>query len=413
MSNLRVRKFSLVRICGWSLTVILLAGIPLAAGPAQAQRTKFDPRLGLTYYYRNRVNYFGEEARDDSSLRLNLALPVSRQLKTGSLRFVYQTSFEKFEEFDDLDYLGHRLSLDLSLKPSQRSSLNLGANYRRRRDQLDSTSVDTVDLVAFRQLSREQASVDLGYSRQLGRRWGANVVGRASGWRFYELVGDGSELLPDTEDRAEFAGSFGANRSFSDRSALGFSIGARLFDLDRSGQQDAVSASLVYQREVIEKSSIALRIGGFRMQTGQFVDDVQQTRSGVQGSLSINRQFRRMNGVLLAGHAPNVGGARIGTAVVSFAQIGLTDSYFRNWGWAVYSRMGYRDPNDPDVSVAQTLTAGAAVNVKVQKYVGLNLNLTWADQLKGEAEATAEYFRLGAAVVWHPLGWSKIASEGI
>ena len=291
--------------------------------------------------------------------------------------------------------------------------MSAGANYRRRRNQLDETSLDTSDLVAFRQLRREQASVNLGYSQQLGKRWSANVSGRASGWRFEELEGEPPDQVPDTEDRAEFAGSFGANRSFSDRSALGFSFGWRLFDLDQSGQQDAVSASLVYQREIVDKSSISFRIGGFRMETGQFIDEEQQTRTGVQGSLAVNRQFRRFNGVVLAGHAPNAGGARIGTAVVSFAQIGLTDNYFRNWGWSIYSRIGHRDPNDPDVPVAQTLTTGGGVNIKVHRYVGLGLNFTWADQLKGEAEAGAEYFRAGASVVWHPFGWTKIASEGI
>ncbi len=74
--------------------------------------------------------------------------------------------------------------------------------------------------------------------------------------------------------------------------------------------------------------------------------------------------------------------------------------------------MGYRDPNDPDVSVAQTLTAGAAVNVKVQKYVGLNLNLTWADQLKGEAEATAEVLSTGCRRCLAPLGLEQNCFRG-
>ena len=180
-----------------------------------------------------------------------------------------------------------------------------------------------------------------------------------------------------------------------------------------SGRQDAVAASLVYSREVVEKSSLALRIGGFRMQTGQFVDDEQQTRTGVQGSLSVNRQFRYVTGVLTASHAPNVGGARIGTAVVSHVQVGLSDSYFRNWGWSAHARLGHRDPNDPGVVVVQTLTTGAGINVKAHKYLGVSFHFTWADQIKGEEEAINDYFRAGVSLSWHPLGWTKIASEGI
>ncbi len=395
------------------LAVATLAMAAIGAWPAEAQRTKFDPRLGLSYFYRSRVNYFGEQAQDDSSLRLNLALPVTRQYQKGSLAFIYQTHLEKFEEFDQLDDLGHRLTLDFGWRPSQRSSLNLGAQYRIRRDQLDPTSVDTVDLLAFRQLQREQGNFNLGYGRQIGKRWSANVGGRAGVYRFHEIVDDPPEEPLDTEDRSEIAGTAGVSRRFSDKSSLGFSVGARQFDLDRSGRQDAVSASLVYSREVVEKSSISLRIGGFRMQTGQFVEDEQQTRTGVQGSLSINRQFRYVVGMLTASHAPNVGGARLGTAVVSHVQLGLTDSHFRNWGWSLHARMGYRDPNDPEVVEVQTLTTSAGINLKLQKYLGLNFHFTWADQLKGEVDSGADFFRVGASLAWHPFGWTKLASEGI
>ena len=292
-------------------------------------------------------------------------------------------------------------------------SLNLGAQYRIRRDQLDPSSVDTVDLLAFRQLQREEGSVNLGYGRQLGRRWSTNVAGRASTYRFHEIVGDSSELLQDTENRSEIGGTVGASRRFSDQSALGLSLGGRIFDLDRSGRQDTVSASIVYSREVLEKSSLSLRIGGFRMQTGQFVEEEQQTRTGVQGSLTVNRQFRRVVGTLSASHAPNVGGARIGTAVVSHVQLGLADSHFRRWGWLLNARLGNRDPNDPDVVVVQSLTASAGINVKAHKYLGLNFHATWAEQLKGEAEAGTDFLRLGVTLAWHPFGWTKIASEGI
>jgi hypothetical protein len=413
MSKMLSRQYGCRLVAKCVLAAILYPSLAFMGTPAEAQRTRFDPRLGLTYFYRSRVNYFGEQARDDSSARLTLTLPVITDFKTGSLRFAYQTSFEKFEEFTELDDLGHRLRLDIGWQPTYRSSLNLGATYTLRRDQFDTTSLDTTELVAFRQLSREQLSANLGLSRRLGKRWSANLAGRVSGWRFENYVDVPPEVPPDTEDRRELQGGFGAQRSLSERSSLGFSFGARLFDLDLSGRQDAVSASLVYGREIIDKSSISLRIGGFRMETGQFIDDEQETRTGVQGSLSINRQFRRVTGTLLAGHAPNVGGARIGTAVVSYFQLGLSDSYFRNWGWSIQSRLGYRDPNDPNVVVVQTWATRAGINVKAHEYLGLNFGLTWADQLKGEAEAGDEFFRVSASLVWHPFGWTKLAAEGV
>ena len=399
-------------VASLTAAMTLVFGV-IAGAPAEAQRTKFDPRLALSYFYRSRVNYFGEQARDDSSLRMTLALPVIREYQKGSLRFIYQGHLEKFEEFDQLDDLGHRLGLDLNWRPSQRSSLNLGGQYWIRRDQLDPTSTDTVDLLAFRQLQREQGAIDLGYSWQIGKRWSANVGARAGAYKFNEVVDQPPEVEPDTEDRSEILGAIGASRRFSDKSGLGFSFGARRFDLDQSGRQDVVSASLVYSREVLDKSSLSLQIGGFSMQTGQFIDDEQQTRSGVQGSLSINRQFRRLVGILSASHAPNVGGARIGSAVVSHVRIGLADSHFRNWGWALGTTMGYRDPNDPEVVVVQTLTTTAAINVKAHRFLGLNFHLTWADQIKGEDEAGTDFLRVGASLSWQPFGWTKIASEGI
>ena len=151
---------------------LVVVGLAVLAGPLSAQRTTFNPRLALSYIYRSNIDFVGVPERDDSSLRLTMVLPVVRSTKTGSARVQYRGYIERFDEFSDLDDVGHRLTFGVDSKPGQRSAVALAGGYLRTQDQSDPTSLDSTDLFLTERLLRTRAFLDLGYRRSFSRRWG-------------------------------------------------------------------------------------------------------------------------------------------------------------------------------------------------------------------------------------------------
>ena len=392
------------------LRVLTAIGLAVLAIPASAQRTDFDPRLALSYIYRNNVNFVGEEQRADSSLRFTVVLPVVRTTKKGSASLQYAGYIERFDEFSTFDDVGHRLVVGVDTKPSNRSSFSLKGGYTRTQDQNDPGSLDSTDFFLTQRVRRDRLFLDLSFGSRFSQRWGWRISGGASDWKFTRVVGEDSNETPlGLEDRSEIRTGFSINRVMSRKSTLGFSLRARRWDLDLSGEQKSFWASLVYGREVADKTDMTLAIGGFR--TEQVVlgtpEEEQPWRNGVQGTFQLERSFRRTILNVAAGHSPDAGGSRIGTSVTSYLQVSLADSFYRSWSWVVYGRVARRDPNSDLQKVLDSSSLGGGLQFRLMRFLGLNLGGSYVQQTQQLTSGNLTYYRVTATLAGYPLGWKK------
>ena len=383
-----------------------------SSDPLRAQRNTFDPSLGLRYVFRSNVDYAPIDEESDSSLRLVVNLPLIRDLKKGSLRFSYTGYTEYFDQREDLDNIGHRLNFGVSTQPSRRSSLNFSIGYSRTQDQggpnygiVEETEDPTFNRVA----QRDRLAARLSYTYQLSQRWYGGVSLGASGWAFDDVEDSPTPEVSRDRWEAMLAARIGRNVSPSMRVGLVASFSQ--FDLDLGGITDSVAAALEVQKEIADDVNWTLRVGGFRNETEDAVEGIQDSsRTGWLAAFNLNKSLRRVALSFLASHGPAAGGYRLGTSVTSTVYVSIVDTHFRRWTWAVFARAGQRDP---DIELEPTLKAyeaGFGIQMAVARFLGLSTGGSWVTQDDEIKDGSYSFYRLTAGLTWHPLGRKKISS---
>ena len=389
--------------------VALLLVIP----PVRAQRTRFNPRFSLSLFRSDNIDLLGAERRRDSGLTLGLALPVSRDLENGSLSFDYNTSFDKYDEFEELDNLSHRLRLSVTKDPSRNSSVQAQVGYSLTQDQGLAESPNDADLFLTPRTERETVSLDFSYRKRFRSRWEWGFAGGFRDWSFDEIEGFESDAPPtQLENRTEFSGAVTLARLLSESSAFGFSYSYRTFDLELSGEESVQAGSLVYRRQLEERLSLAVAVGGF-LSTGTTAQgpggSSDDSRSGVQGTLNLSRNWRRTGLSLVIGHTPSAGNDRLGTSTNSTLGLSLTSRATRRWNWGLSARYALRDPNDTQEPTIDTLAFGANAGARVHRALSLQLGINYTDQ-SSDASGNEGSFLIGRiGLNWHPLRGSRVA----
>jgi len=375
--------------------------------PLAAQRTTFTPALGLRYAYSNNVEYVVEPEEPDSSLRVYLALPVSRTWQKSNLNFKYLIHAEKFSTFDEFDHVGHRMSLGVASRPTVRSSVGFGLTYQRTQDQggaLTDEADENVDPTFTQRIWQDRYSASLNYSNHLSQRWVATVAASAGKSDFERVTEmEGGDPLTGARNRSEFRTSLTVTRELSALMATGIKFAFQRFDLDTGGVTDTYSVSAVVDRQEAERLTWGLGIGGYRSERSSEIDE-GRVSNGVQGSFRLKRQFKYSDLVFFAGHGVNAGGARLGTSVNSNLRLSLLDSFHRRWGWSLFARWGRRDPQSLG-AVIDTYNAGAGLRAAITRKLAGSLTASYGAQSSDDPDAVfSPYYRAAASLVWTPLG---------
>ena len=204
---------------GAAASAALVIAFPLQTA---AKEVRFDPLFVLGAFYNQNVLYVGEDGPSDSGFRLRIVLPVQISTQRSTTTFTYQPVFTAFSTFDELNYLGHRVTLANRSQVSQVSEFSALAEFRLTQEQGDPDSDEEIDSFLDPRTERRQGRVNLGYRRQLSPLWSAYAGVRALRIEFQPILDLDAEVpIVDPEDRNTLRGTVWLARALSERTRLG------------------------------------------------------------------------------------------------------------------------------------------------------------------------------------------------
>jgi hypothetical protein len=377
-----------------------------------AQRTTFDPSVSVSAYQ----EYVAlTEAAEGSEyvLRFGLELPVERQLRKGRLSFLYEPGYQQYEDTGALDNTSHRLSLSLDLQPRRLSSFSLKTTYSKSFLQADARSQDEADFFLTQRLDRERVVLDLQYADRLAGQW--FWLGRA-GYAVADyspiagLEPQGEETA--VEDRVAVSGAFRLARRISSRTLVGLQYARSRYDLDLSGEETNDLLSLTVGSDLSRNATLEFSLGGFRTRDDGALGELEAAgdREGIQGSLALTRELRRLLLTVFARAEPSAGGARVGTSTNSVLGFALASKETRVVSWDAALRLGRRKATDRDREDIDSVTLRLGTEYRLARLLALRLVVNYVDQ-SGEAEELSFLSEGGISLVWYPLAGSRISGR--
>lgn len=391
--------------------LICVCGPSLGAG-----KTTFNPRVAAAWTYNDNVGFEAEsDARDDTSVGVQVTLPVDHQLKQGALQFQYDVSSRTYSRFSSLDHLDHRLRFSYGRQTSRVASVSLNANYVLTQDQANPDILEnSVDPDPFLSIRTERASysLGLGYDRQLGNRW--EWTGSISAWQadYSGIDGfdPGTTVGSTPEDKTGYVAATGFNHTVSARSSVGGEYTYGLTELDMGGDIDTHRLDFTFSTRVSRRISLGGRAGGYHSTR----DATDETKSGAEGTLSINFNDDLTAGPVRVrfgfGILPSYGGAQEGTSTNTGAFVAV--SGVRDWpiNWGLDARYTERRPQFLSQSTLDTTTLSAKMEVGILQNLGFRIRLRHTDQ-SSPGQLDRSFYVFTAGPTWYPLGRTRIAGR--
>jgi hypothetical protein len=386
--------------------------------PAESQSIRFDPQIGVSASYTD--NAFlandSEAAQSDLVAGLGITLPLSREFEHGSLGLSYSLNFDRFQDFDELDTLNHRLGFSFSTQTSSTSAFDLGLGYSRNEDPFASQAGEPVQVDDFddplfivgRRLEVEQGTAGAGFSHQFSTRGSVQLFAGYSATRSDEV--DGDDAVGDVEDRDSIGGGVGLSRALSEHTSLDLVYGISGFDLDVSGQSLSHSLGVGWSREVEERISVSFQIGAYyrdRVVETVNADDttVEDDDVGFQGSFALNKTLQRYALGLSASHQPSAGHILVGTSTDTQVAFSLSPLYTERWYWSTSLRYGHRDPDLVDDNPIESFQAGVSLGRSLGRKLGLSLSGDFITQDESNADLyDVVAMRARLSLSFRPLG---------
>lgn len=384
----------------------LVAGIGVT--PLAAQRTVFNPEVSLEQGYTDNVGYNGTDGTSDSVTRLGLLLPVVRTWPTGNFDFSYAPSAERFADTDSLDNEAHRLRFSLRNQPTRRSNLNFDTSFESSQVQGRVASLDGADLVTTARTERDLLRAAFGYGTRISTRWAwnGNLDYADSS---YDLIDDFAPGLVDVEDRREYGAGLQISRELSTTTSVGVGYRWQRFDLDLSGEETVHSLSATLQRTLSRVMELRAALGGFTSSGDALAAPGEDdSRSGVQASLGLDRTFRTLRLGLDLSHAPSSGGSLGGTSTDTAFGAALSPTNTGNWSWSTAARLALRDPAIDGEEDVRSVAFEGSVERYFARMLGMRLRAGQVDQSSDDPARDARYYSATLGLVWYPLGRTAI-----
>ncbi len=382
----------------------------VCASSAAAQRTTFNPIVSLEVVYVDNVLYVGEDGADDTALRLSVQLPVVRELEKGSVSFIYTPVLDKYQDFSELDYVGHRLSVAVDTEPTRRSQFAFDVGWTQTQVQGDpeiNAPGEGGDLFISRRTEREVGTVGLFYRNRVTGRffWGLNS--RYTDSSYSEIDGLATGGAEPIGDRSALRNSIDLLAGISRSTRMGVRLGVSNFSLDDGIDEESRDVQLVVEHTLGENSELSFGLGAFEAE----VDGTDETRDGVQATLAWTRALRRFDVAIAGSHAPAAGGTLDGTSTDSALVFSIAAGLTRRASWGADLAVARRDPADPTLEPIDVVAVGLNIDWNLFRDWSMRLSPLYTRQLGGEA-AESLVLRGGLGLVWAPLGKTRVGGAG-
>jgi hypothetical protein len=407
--------------------ILLVAGV---AVPSDAGKSTFNPQVTFGVNYTDNVAFVtGEsgdseptQSREDVSSRLRLFLPYTNEMKRSSLRLAYETGYRAYRVYEQLNFLGHRLSFVYETTPRRKHSLGIFTNLVMTQDQGNATrrTEDDVDFFLSERTERKYIDFGVRYQHRINARWRWDTTVAASMARFESIEGlDAPDVEPTVENRNAYRFAVGFNHYVSSRDYLGGRYRFQLSELETTGNEKFHSLSLTAGREFSKDFSLGLELGGYKRQR----DDTEETSpsdfrdEGLYASVAVG--YARPVGPLrlgfVTGVTPTTGGSLAGTSTNVTAALNVTQVTARVWDWSASTRYTRRIPSDRSIPTTDTSSLNGSITRGLTNLLGINFYAAYAKQtVVDEApedypRSTGSFFTVGLGLVWYPLGRMRIA----
>jgi len=400
----------------------------VATAPAFAAMHSFNPSIRGNVSYINNVVFVDDPAEEqsDTNTRVALHLPYKMQTKTALLSLRYDTTFDSFQEFQELDFVGHKVTARLATNTSPRSTLRVYGTFSLSQDedfvtglQTDPDEPDPVDPFLLQRTRRWAGTVRVIHRHALGRRWNLSTGANGS----YSFVDPIDEVpnAPSTanlEDKQSAGVNFRLRHTLSQKTSIGGTYAYGIVHQERSGDENVHEVRLTLSQGVSKRVNLGFEAGGYR-RTRESPDSAGNfDTTGFSWSLHINMGYReglkigpyRMSFRL--GARPSTGGTLEGTSTNNSASVSLTDPRTRTWSWSLFSRFTNRVPFDRDLAVYNTFSTGFNLRKSLRSALSLRGRAEYVNQWSSDTDdSTGSFFRVSGGLSWFPFAGTRMAGR--
>ena len=394
----------------WVLGILIIL-LPL---PAVAQTTSFNPRIAFGAGYLDDVSYRGEAGQDDYYFRLAMMFPLTYENRKTRLALTYSPYFERFQEFSDLDNIGLRFRFEVGHQPTQSSTINFTATYRRIEDQGDAESLDDVDFFLIPRSLLETRTASLGYRSRPAAGWGWGING---GYGFntstpIEAIEEEDPIL--REEKEQYWANIDVTRALSRSTDLGLRYGYRRFFNEITPEEWVHIVDFFVRREIAQRLSAEGSLGVFRRERDIVppLTDEDRYSQGLNVGVSISRQFQYTRLRFFAGHSPSGGGFRAGTSTNTVASLTYSGSTGRYFSWSLSGRWAYRQPTNELQDTTEAVSLRGFLERRLWRRVSVAFGPEYIRQVTGENVREGYILRGLFGVVWYPLEKTRLG-QGI
>ena len=399
----------------------------LVTTPVFAAKHTFNPSIGAHVTYIDNVLFVddpGQRPSDgDTSTRITLHLPYHIDTRLTALSLRYTTTFDSFRQFEELDFIGHKVTARLVVNRGPRSLLKFYGTLALSQDenfvaelQTDPDAPDLVDSVLLQRTERLGGNVRVIYRRMLTPRWTWSTNVSASKVTVDAIDDPGALSTANLEDKQAAGITLRLDRLLSPRTTIGGAYSYRIVDQEQSGDVDVQEMRFTLSQDVSKRVTLRAEAGAYQRTKENTANDGSLDTSGFSGSLDIGFNEDVTIGPFKLdfrlGARPATGGTLEGTSTNNTASVVLTDSRARNWMWSLFSRFANRVPFDRDLPTYNTFSTGISVEKDVGKELKLRGQAKYVTQSSSDTdESTGAFYRVSAGVTWHPFAGTRIAGE--
>ena len=407
------------------LPVVALA---LALAPAaRAQHTDFEPRLFLLYSYSSNVDVVDStgSAADEGSdtvANLGLELPLTREMRFGSLGLAYGGVYTKYDRNSLYDNMAHSLSFRVSPRLRRGATLDADVYYTLSQDQGTARRIEDDEQFLAARTDRTFYGAGVQYNKD-GRRsfWDAQLRGTRA--EFEAIEGTLPEVPPTDplafvlipESRTFWYGSFEFRHKFNRRFSLGPRYELGYTQLERNNDELYHVLSAAFSWVLSEFVSIDANVGAYRREAeGDVPEGVEVADSTgfswlldlqVDPPLAAVQRGRIKVGFEL-GISPRGGGALQGTSTDSYLRLYLASGTARSpWSWDAGVRYTRRESTIETFPTLETAGLGGFVEYGIGSLLSIRLSGGWSEQLNAQTDETnASFGNAGLGLVVYPRG---------
>jgi hypothetical protein len=388
----------------------------VAALPAGAQRTTFNPSISIGSSYTDNVGYLDEPGgnTEDTVTTARLVLPLVHQQDRGAMRLTYRTGWFLYGDESQNDSNEQSLTFGLNRKTRRRSTWTVTSRYLKTEEQQTSPilpteitpgpseGLDDVSLSLTERTDRQTIDATVGYGWTAGRKWGFNATFTAGESEF-----DGGA---DVEDRAWYGPSFSAQNTISRRTSLGVRYSFRRTELDLTGDEDFHTTDLFWNYDLSRKVGLGLHLGGF-VRNPENSESETGTFGGVDVRFNDGLTLGPVRLGFTASATPSGGGALVGTALASTAAVTVSGVRTYPVNWQVGTFYNHRSPFDSSEPTTETYGLRAGVEPAISRIVGLRIGASYSEQTSDDPTQEGSFTRAGVNLVIYPLGGTRIAGR--